>query len=163
MLGIIQSMVLKPTFVPTAISKPRKDIDHPFIMTQVNTFETKKSAGGPGFSMKRGPWPHAQVAKCYRKEGSVTEVYILTELITGGELHGLLDAHMSTYMCAYAGMYACMFALCLCSCTRYVYMRRMSYHWSSIHLLTLQHGKLDSQVPSERYQLYSPGPRQRSD
>lgn len=37
-----------------------KDIDHPFIMTQVNTFETKKS------------------------------VYILTELITGGELHGAI-------------------------------------------------------------------------
>ncbi|CAJ1351647.1 unnamed protein product [Effrenium voratum] len=37
-----------------------KDIDHPFIMTQVNTFETK------------------------------TSVYILTELITGGELHGAI-------------------------------------------------------------------------
>ena len=27
-------------------SEPRKDIDHPFIMTQVNTFETKTSARG---------------------------------------------------------------------------------------------------------------------
>eukprot|EP00931_Biecheleriopsis_adriatica_P025331 TRINITY_DN15587_c0_g2_i1.p1 TRINITY_DN15587_c0_g2~~TRINITY_DN15587_c0_g2_i1.p1 ORF type:complete len:876 (-),score=183.29 TRINITY_DN15587_c0_g2_i1:293-2560(-) len=37
-----------------------KDIDHPFIMTQVSTFETERS------------------------------VYILTELITGGELHGAI-------------------------------------------------------------------------
>ena len=103
----------------------------------------------------------AQVAKCYRKEGSVTEVYILTELITGGELHGLLDAHMSTYMCAYAGMYACMFAFMFM--LLYAVRLHATHVISSIHLLTLQHGKLDSQVPSERYQLYSPGPRQQSD
>lgn len=82
---------------PSSSVRLRKDIDHPFIMTQVNTFETKKSVhSSEGI---QGPKKATQWTwwSLYISQNRHFEVYILTELITGGELHGTLVRKISCH------------------------------------------------------------------